>query len=255
MGRVSLSNPSILAVILRGSTTIDQNRDHMGRIIPKTEELQKYIPDDRLNIVQGSKGDSSEMQQRIEGAIISKNYYIQEQREREREKIYRRRLVNAGARHVLPAPAMGERDGGLIVGQRLESPDLDLVLAADGGAGAFRGGAALAVFFVSDADEVPALLAEELRPPPEDPPRAFRDEVRHASAFLLLREPALVNGEEGDETLLDRLAVLGAEVGRVPVRGAQIQFVSARSAAASQSREDGESLEKDKYPEVNGAQN
>lgn len=133
-----------------------------------------------------------------------------------------------------------------ILRRRLQRADLDHVVpltrrAAAAGAGAraqvIREGVAVAeagvpVFLlVGVADAAAALAAEQARPPPEEAPGAAGAEVGHAGDLVGEREAALVDGDEGDDALLDLLAVLGADARRVPRRGAQVQRVAAVPAA------------------------
>lgn len=93
------------------------------------------------------------------------------------------------------------------------------------------------VLLVGVADAAAALAAEQPRPPPEESPGAPGAEVGRAGDLVGEREPALVDRDEGDDALLDLLAVLGPDARRVPRRGAQVQRVAAVPAAATSERD------------------
>lgn len=85
---------------------------------------------------------------------------------------------------------------------------------------------------VGTADIVPTLAAEQFGPLPEKSPWILRIEVRQTAKLIALSEPTLIDREEGDDPLLDRLPVLRADVRGIPIRRAQIQSITAISAAA-----------------------
>ena len=72
----------------------------------------------------------------------------------------------------------------------------------------------------------------------EEAPGSAGAEVGEAAELVGLREPALVDGDERHDALLDGLPILDPDLGGVPVRRAQVQRVAAVTAAAKRKSQD-----------------
>lgn len=146
----------------------------------------------------------------------------------QREGVSSRRIIRRGLQRADPdqvVPPFRRPDAAAIARAR---PQVVVVRAA---ARRQAGGVLVLVDLVGGADASAALAAEQARPSPEEAPGPGADAGR-AGDLVGLREAGFVNGEEGDDSLLpDLLAVLGADAGRVPRGGAQVQRVAAVAAA------------------------
>lgn len=76
--------------------------------------------------------------------------------------------------------------------------------------------------FVSNADEVSTVPAEQFGPPSQKTPNMSRFEVGSTAELLHHEEAALFHRYERDDPLLDGLPIFGANIGHVPVGGAQV---------------------------------
>lgn len=143
---------------------------------------------------------------------------------------------------ISPDPSSHDERSTRLVRRRLQRADLDPILLADhrragGGSRGRSGGVVLVVVVVGDADEAAALAAEQAGAAAEEAPGALGVEVREAAQLVGLGEAALVDGDEGDHPLLDRLPILGSDAGGVPIGRAEVEGVAAVATAARKDRE------------------